>query len=293
MSQPSQWPLTFDAVRFVTPHFMLEHLAENPLSRACYPTASGYYPRANGHWMQRQQHDDNLLIYCAEGHGYVETEQFSGPVKPGDLLLLPKGYRHSYRADTRKPWTIYWIHFCGKRSEQLIASLDYQSEQPIVHLGRQPLLVADFKRLLSLRQSGYSHSTFIYGASLVRQILCYLALEVRNKTAITRHNFNLDSIHSLMLENIHSSLDLETLASSVNLSKYHFSTKYKQLTGYPPIQHFIHMKMERACDLLDTSQLSIKEVSARLGYEDPLYFSRQFRKTMGVSPTAYRKQNKG
>ncbi|WP_461537614.1 helix-turn-helix domain-containing protein [Spongorhabdus nitratireducens] len=293
MSQPSQWPLTFGAVRYVTPRFMLEHLANNPLSRACYPVACGYYPRANGHWMQRQQHDDNLLIYCAEGKGHVTTNSFSGEITAGDLLLLPKGSSHRYRADTRQPWTIYWMHFAGLQSERLLEDLDYTPEQPVVQLGLQPSFMADFKRLLSLRHSGYSHNIFIYGASLVRQMLCYLSLEVKNTTAITRHNFNLDAIHGLMLANLSSSLDLDTLAASVNLSKYHFATKYKQLTGYSPIRHFIHMKMERACEMLDSSQLSISEISSKLGYDDPLYFSRQFRKTVGSSPTLYRKQNKG
>ena len=48
------------------------------------------------------------------------------------------------------------------------------------------------------------------------------------------------------------------------------------------------MKMEHACHLLDTSQMSVKEVAASLGYEDQLYFSRVFSKTIGLSPRAYR-----
>ena len=68
----------------------------------------------------------------------------------------------------------------------------------------------------------------------------------------------------------------------------HFATKYKALTGYSPIKHFLNMKMEHACHLLDTGDLSVKGVAAALGYDDPLYFSRSFNKTVGMPPRSYR-----
>ena len=82
--------------------------------------------------------------------------------------------------------------------------------------------------------------------------------------------------------------DLDALAAVAHLSKYHFSSRYKALTGYSPIKHFLHMKIEYACQLLDSSEMSVKAISAELGYPDPLYFSRLFSKTIGMSPRAYR-----
>lgn len=292
MSTPSQWPLTADAVRYITPEFMLRFLGDNRLTRACYPTSVGYYPNAERHHMARQgsEHDNNLVIYCSEGQGWVRTADFNGPVRPGDILILPRACQHEYAADEQSPWSIYWLHFSGLEADALIRALDYRPEQPLVQLGAQGILEADFRRLISLRQSGFQHSVFTYAASLVRQILCHLAVEIRTSTAISRHNFNLDKIQGLMMENIEGNLNLDTLAAEARLSRYHFSAKYKQLSGYPPIKHFIHMKMERACHLLDNTQLAIADISHRLGYEDPLYFSRLFSKVIGQSPRDYRQQ---
>ncbi len=52
------------------------------------------------------------------------------------------------------------------------------------------------------------------------------------------------------------------------------------------------MKIERACYLLDTGELSISAVAEQLGYEDSYYFSRLFKKVMGVSPSSYRRVNR-
>ena len=99
---------------------------------------------------------------------------------------------------------------------------------------------------------------------------------------------DLDSIQAFMQDNINQHIDLAALAGVAHLSKYHFSKRYKALTGYSPIKHFLHMKIEYACQLLDSSEMSIKTIAATLGYADSLYFSRLFSKTIGLSPRAYR-----
>ena len=290
MNQTSQWPLTAQAIRYTTPDFMLRFLANSRLTRACYPTAFGYYPAASGHKMARQKPNDNLLIYCTEGEGHINTSSYSGSLNSGDLLLLPEGVAHEYRADRHNPWSIYWFHFLGLEARPLIESLDFQAQSPATHIGRQPILIGDLKRLIALRKSGYQYSVFTYAASITRQILCHLSVSIRNSKAVSRHNFNLDEIQGFMMDHIETHIDLDSLARCAGLSRFRFADKYKQLTGYPPIKHFIHMKIEHACYLLDNSIDPVSKIAERLGYEDPLYFSRIFRKTMGLSPRQYRSQ---
>jgi hypothetical protein len=106
MSAPSKWPLPGPGVRFVTPAFMIEKLARHPLTKDCYPTAMGFYPEASGHRMRRERHDDNLLIYCAAGKGFVSTENWSGAIDPGDLvdLLTGHGFQpHEMNANGMEP----------------------------------------------------------------------------------------------------------------------------------------------------------------------------------------------
>lgn len=290
MSAPSKWPLPKNGIRFLTPAFMLNEMARHPLTKECYPTAMGFYPRAHLHRMERQRHDDNLLIYCVEGAGHTQTEQWSGEIAAGQILLLPQGVAHEYSADSHDPWSIYWVHFQGTSSAVFNQYLGGDTDSPpAAQAGISPQLIAHFRGLMGVHRTGYSSGAFINAANQLRHLLTAIALEMREAKARNQHSFDLEEIQSFMLENIGRPLDLDTLAATAKLSKFHFTAKYKALTGYSPIRHFLNMKMEHACHLLDTSSLSIKGVAAALGYEDQLYFSRLFSKTVGLSPRTYRR----
>lgn len=289
MSATSQWPLPSDGIRFLSPAFMLSKLARHPLTRECYPAGMGYYPNATNHRMQRTRHDDNLLIYCVDGGGHVTTPQWLGRVSAGEVLVLPQGVPHQYHADLKQPWSIYWVHYQGVSSAIFNQYLGYREGEKLTsYVGISPQLKAHFHSLLEVQRTGYNTRAFINASNHLRYLLTQIALEARRATAISEHNFDLEEIQRFMLENLAQQLDLDTLAATTKLSKFHFSTKYKALTGYSPIKHFLNMKMEHACQLLDSEDLSVKGVAAALGYEDPLYFSRMFKKTVGMSPRAYR-----
>jgi len=86
---------------------------------------------------------------------------------------------------------------------------------------------------------------------------------------------------------------LEELASEAGLSVPHFSTLFRRQTGYAPIDYLIRQRVREACRLLDTTSGSISMIANAVGYQDPYYFTRMFRRIMGCSPRAYRKQLKG
>ncbi|MCB1704205.1 MAG: AraC family transcriptional regulator [Halioglobus sp.] len=290
MSAPSQWPLPENGIRFLTPAFMLKKLSQHPLTQECYPTAMGFYPSADRHRMERNSHNDNLLIYCVDGRGHATTDDWRGAIGPGNILLLPQETPHRYEADPQEPWTIYWVHYRGASSTAFNQYLGVRNnDSPLIDAGISPQLVAHFRGLLAVHRTGYNTRAFINASNQLRHLLTHIALEIRRVRASNQDSFNLEAVQNLMLEHIGETLDLDTLAAAANLSKYHFSNKYKALTGYSPIKHFLNMKMEHACHLLDSSQLSVKAVAAALGYEDPLYFSRQFSRTIGLSPRAYRR----
>ena len=289
MSKPSNWPLAEDSTRQVAPVVIREQLAKHPLSQDCYPLAVGHYENAQGHQMQRKRHDDNIVIHCLDGSGWLHTPHWEGDINAGEVALIPSGVPHRYAANTDNPWTIDWCHFSGSQAKAFLDNMDYLDNKPVRKLGQNPQLKGQFTALLANASAGYNLKVMIHAANMLKQLLTHVGALLIENANNRQKSLNVDSIQSHMLQNLDKLLTLEELAALANLSKFHFSKKDQQLTGHAPIQHFIAMKVEYAKYLLETSNLGIQEIALRLGYEDNLYFSRFFKKHEGIAPSLYRK----
>lgn len=287
--QTSAWPLPNQGVRFITPPRLRRALARHPLGQACYPLGLGYYPEAHGHHMQRRAPDDNLLI-CRAGRGWLECAGERVEVGGGDLLVLPKGREHAYGADSQRPWSIYWVHFEGGLAEDFLRPL---GSAPRLRLGMQPRLLAEFDALLALRRQGLSLPHFIHAAHLLQGLLTSLAVRPARASLKSGRVLDIDAVQALMRAHLHDSLNLDELAAQFKLSRFHFAKTYRALTGQAPIQDFIQMKMAHACRLLDEGALEVRQIAEQLGYADPYYFSRLFRKVVGMAPSHYRALHQG
>lgn len=294
MTGPSDWPLPPEGVRFMVPHFLLRRLARHPLTHGLYPRAMGYYPEARGHRVERQSHTDHLLLYCAGGRGMVRVRRRQYPVARGDLVMLPAHLLHAYASSGREPWTMYWVHFEGSDTEAFWAQMNFLPERPVRRIGAAPKVINDFETLLEVRETGFREGFFVHAASHLRQMLAMFALMISTHPRDSAgEGFDLETIHALMHEKLHGHLDLGMLAEAAGMSRHGFCRRYKARTGNSPYQHFLHLKMERACYLLDISNQSIAAVADSLGYDDAYYFSRLFRKVMGMAPSRYRAARHG
>lgn len=91
-----------------------------------------------------------------------------------------------------------------------------------------------------------------------------------------------------MYQHLQENLTLEEISEEVQLSKSYLNTVFKAQTGKSPVEFFIHLKMQEACKLLKSTDYYIYEVSSELGYTDQYYFSRIFKKVVGVSLKDYK-----
>jgi AraC-like DNA-binding protein len=97
-----------------------------------------------------------------------------------------------------------------------------------------------------------------------------------------------DSAVLYMQEHIDENISLNELSKHYNYSVSRFSNLFRNKTGYAPIDYFLQMKMQKACQQLDFSNDSIKAIAFGMGFDDPYYFSKRFKTIIGVSPKKYR-----
>ena len=88
----------------------------------------------------------------------------------------------------------------------------------------------------------------------------------------------------------HENLSIADLAVEARLSPFHFIRSFKRSVGIPPHQYLTKIRMERACVLLETTDMAITEVAFETGYQAPAHFARLFRRHYGMTPTAYRRE---
>lgn len=96
-----------------------------------------------------------------------------------------------------------------------------------------------------------------------------------------------------MRSNIEKRLSLEEIAGCVNYSASHFGQIFLKKTGHSPLNYFNQLKIQKACQMLDFSDMKIKEIANELGFYDQYHFSKTFFKITGETPSQYKKRNKG
>lgn len=276
----------------VIPRKILDkYCQEDPLINDLFVTDIGYYPKAKHHYREREggagQH---ILIYCLEGKGHVMISGQQMEICPGEFFLIPAGVDHIYQADQTMPWTICWIHFTGKLAEKMVRKFIQKNQnvyKSAVYF--QPGRNHVFSDMYANLEMGYSNDLLCYTNICFKYYLAsFLYQENFNRHDKQHVGDTIDRSIEYMKKCMHLPLSLIELADEAHLSVSHYSFLFRKKTGFSPIEHFNHLKVQKACQYLLFTDLRVKEIADKLGIEDPYYFSRMFSKIMGMSPAAYR-----
>jgi AraC-like DNA-binding protein/uncharacterized RmlC-like cupin family protein len=259
------------------------------------PTDIGFYPKAKGHFMERQSGvDQSILIYCVKGQGWCETGENHYEIHPGELFVIPPGTPHSYGSKDSHPWTIYWTHIKGETSLLLLSELGVTKAKPTIWLGEEPEVLALFEELLDIMEHGYADSRLLYASQILTHLVGLMIwASHRNSGGNLNTAQKVAQSIAYMKQHLEQPATVSTFAAMANLSESHYRSLFKKQTGYTPMDYFIRLRIHKACQLLDTTALSVKEIARLTGFQDALYFSRAFKIVMELSPVKYRLQNKG
>lgn len=288
----------FKGERFISlPENLLEEYSKDPLIGNLYLRKIGYFPQVKYHYIQKDQGCNySMLIYCTDGEGWYQIHGEKHLLKKDEYIILPPHTPYSFGANNENPWTIYWIHFNGKHSRF------YQHNNYMPHS-----ITADnhsriqdrlqlFEEIYHCFSLAYIPEYMRYTSACLHPFLSSFIFLEQYRSIQSFINKDLSfsgKVIYYMQENLSKNLTLEQLASHFKYSTSHFSMLFQKETGSSPIGYFLKLKIQKACQYIELTDLKLQEIATALGFDEPAYFSRLFTKIMGIPPSAYRKKEKG
>ncbi len=257
----------------------------------------GHFSQQPDHRAARKVASDYLLIWVLGGKGFGKNKTQRADVSAGQILTFTPNSSHAYGSDLEHPWDIMWVHFGGKIARQYMAAIQ-QFGKPAAFLGFDQQLQAQFEDLMAasmglaqIHQDIPENQDILTGqmlGALLGRIIHLL--ESTNRQRHLEHNeqLNITELRKHIHRNLTTPITLDELADFCHLSVTHFSRLFRQHFGTSPMHYIIQQRMTRAATLLTQTTSAIKLVGETVGYEDAYYFSRLFKRTIGMTPRDYR-----
>ncbi|MCK9479116.1 MAG: AraC family transcriptional regulator [Firmicutes bacterium] len=225
---------------------------------------------------------DYQIIYIVKGSGKYFINGAFQDISEGNIIVFrpgePQIYSYSFETSTE----VYWIHFTGYGADNLLNDLKITNH----FIGSKGVVTELFKEIINELQIKRPYYELHANAAFVK--LLVLIGRLVTKGAIDKKEESLEEIVKIMHTCYNLKWSVSDLADKCNLSKYRFIHNFKKYTGAAPMEFLFKIKIDKARGLLIDSSLNIGEIASVLGYDNPLYFSRVFKKAVGMSPSKYR-----
>lgn len=249
---------------------------------------SGALTCCDSHWSSGTKlHSDdfNRLYYVLDGAGVINGERGRVDLVPGCFFLIPGRYKFQY--DCPATMRLLWIHF----QLELLPGLDvFRQFRPILFYKADEDDVKNFKSMVDNITTGDPGEFLRMRADLLRLIEPFMP-EDWNSIHPDRENVErLKPALELLRNRYNQTFDLSATAKVVNMHASYMSELFRLTFGVSPSAYVMDLRLSRAQNLLLTTDRRISDIAAECGFEDPLYFSRAFRKRCRYSPREFRRK---
>ena len=244
-----------------------------------------------------QMHEEAELLWHQRfhSHGYneVELHYFVGgdgtflngnkryTITSGSLFLPTAETPHQIEASIKNPLTYYAILFECSEHQELFDRLERRNP---IHLGTGRRFFFEEIRDKAFREE---QELRISAAHQILGLLYGLGAE-RSDPVAQKENIIIERALDYMQNHIFDKLSLTEIASHVQRDASYFVRLFKRYMNTTPMQYYANLRLEAARAFLANTSLSVKEVAAKLQYCSEFHFSKQFKQSTGMSPTAYR-----
>lgn len=184
---------------------------------------------------------------------------------------------------------MFWVYFSGSEAAAVLQAHEIPLDGHVFYSGIMPEYKNTFRRMIQeLQLCQYAYRD--YTAGLFQMMLVLVSRQRQERRSIngtTREQ--IEAAAAYFNENYTARINVDEYAESLHMSTAWFIRSFKQYVALSPARYIQSLRIVNAQRLLERTKYSIGEVSEIVGYDNPLYFSRVFKKETGLSPAQYRK----
>ena len=230
-------------------------------------------------WVSRlSAHPFHEIVYVTSGSYRSEVSGKELVMEPGEFLVYPEGCEHAPLHDAQHPSTFFILQWKdtspGAISQEAMTFRDTSK--------RVLAMITWIWERYPPDQAAHTQALHSLLHGLVYELHL---LTVQTESAL------IDKVRVHVRRNLSRPLTLDELAEVAGKSRFHFTRLFKQATGFTPMKYVQKTRVDTAISLLMNTELTLKEITLRVGYENPFTLSNLIRREQGLSPRALRKRH--
>ena len=232
-----------------------------------------------------------ILHYIVDGKGkfLVNGEEYN--LRKGQGFLIEPEVQTFYQADEEVPWTYLWIGFGGKKAEDYLRDLGLNKKQLIFQCGCGEELKQIVYSMLKHRKYTAANEYFLEGLLYTFFGTLKENMEIAGNAGEKDGNLYVRKAVEFIQNNYADPVRVKDIADYVGVNRSYLYTLFQDNLQLSPKEYLTNFRLTRAAELLQLTDLSVETVAMSCGYQDALGFSKIFKAKMGITPSAYRKEN--
>ncbi len=228
-------------------------------------------------------------MHCIlNGKGYYRIRNKLIPLSKNTIFSFFPGEHIEYYPDPQDPWEYVWINFVGVKAKYFMDTCGFSCENPSYSY-KSPHITKIFKKTIA--HENILTRDFLTVARLY-EIFAYIIDE--RKTIWTsppqfNENYMSATLSYIAEHYIDPELSIKHITNLLGFNENYFSRLFKKEIGVPFTKYVNHFRILKACEYIEKTEATYKEIANMVGFSDPLYFSKRFKELINITPSEYRK----
>ncbi|MCQ2500844.1 MAG: AraC family transcriptional regulator [Lachnospiraceae bacterium] len=238
----------------------------------------------------------NYVIHVVlKGKGVYSVGGEDFPIQAGQAFLLRPGEETSYRADEEDPWKYVWIGFNGYKAEAVTSDMGFSERDYVIELNNVRMIYTAIMQILNSRD--FSNAGDLQRMSKFYEAV-YLLITGNLKKSMDKKEEGdelqkkyVKAAREYIMTSYNKKIRIAEIANAIGLNRSYLTSIFKKEMKMSPQDFLITIRMEKAAQMLRTTNESIRSIALSTGYDDSLQFSKAFKNKFNMTPSVYRKQH--